>query len=33
MAIALDAEWKEGFDVEDDEVVEENKKNNFRLIS
>lgn len=33
MAIALDAEWKEGFDVEDDELVEENKKNNFRLIS
>ena len=33
MAIALDAEWKEGFDVEDDEVVEENKKKYFRLIS
>lgn len=37
MAIALDTEWKQGFDVEDDEIVdkdiEEAKKNNFKLIS
>lgn len=38
MAIALDSEWKQGFDVEDDKEVtvqdvEKEAKSNFRLIS
>ena len=32
MAQALDEEWKEGFDVTDDEK-KQSEKNNFRLIS
>ena len=33
MAQALDEEWKEGFDVTDDEKKQSEKKNIFRLIS
>lgn len=33
MAQALDEEWKEGFDVTDDEKKQSEQKNKFRLIS
>ena len=33
MAQALDEEWKEGFDVTDDETKQSEQKNKFRLIS